>query len=532
MTVDEAENINITANFYHFNQYDGEGMISKICTDNSENLGCEPILVTERECVPMIFDGKHYSACVKYPVKQYQVYYKDTEKFENGGTPVIIDKHKISRDILIKDLIANNMPLQKDISKGYTVGKVVFGNCNIPKDEPVVLLLEDVGDGDELTEFPSSVKAVIVSDGRIDYLSHIAALSRSYFNLFTVLYDEKKYSELKDLCGEHIYISNLDGELKYHKTTKPVSDFKSNVIKVPELSTVSELIDYSDLTPQNSGLKACKIVNLKNMADNHIISDINVPNGFVISAGYVNKVEDFLNEASSEDERFDRYLENPFLSELADKCDDTGINPHNAILRSAFNAEDLYEYPTAGLYESECAYGINDFVPIIDNIYSSKDLSKALESRKRYGIPDNVMQLTVIVQEYIISDFTFTAYSDLLNNKVFIELTSFEYSKINLEPATIIYDDITKELTVINQQVYNNKFIIDNKGNIIEKIYGHNPISDNWETLCPLLKKVSQNAMILESIYEKPQDIEGGIKDGKIYFWQTRDIEKSAYEHL
>lgn len=532
MTLHQAEKIKFAANFYHFDQYDGEGMISKICTDNSENLGSEPILVTERECIPMAFDGKYYSAELKYPVKQYQIYYKDTEKFENAGEPVYIDKHKISRDILINDLIACNKPLQKDISKGYTVGKVVFGNSDIPPKEPIVLLLDDVGEGDELTELPSNVKAVIVSDGRIDYLSHIASLSRSYFNLFTILYDEQKYSELKALCGKYVYISNLEGDLKYHTTSKTENENRHCDIKIPRLSEASCFFDYSELTPENSGMKACKIANLKNMAENYILDDINIPNGFVISAGYVNKIEKFLNEVDDQEKRYDRFFENPFLIELDEKCDKAGINPSFAIIRSAFNAEDLYEYPTAGLYESECSYGINDFVLIIDNIYTSKDTPKAVESRKRYGIPDDIIQLSAIVQEYIQSDFIFTAYSDSANKNVIIELGAYEYSKINLEPATVIYDDSTKELSVIKHQVYNSKFITDNNGNIVEKINGHNPVEDNWDMLKPLLIKVAENALTLENIYEKPQDIEGGIRDGKIYFWQTRDIEKNAFEHL
>jgi hypothetical protein len=31
--------------------------------------------------------------------------------------------------------------------------------------------------------------------------------------------------------------------------------------------------------------------------------------------------------------------------------------------------------------------------------------------------------------------------------------------------------------------------------------------------------------LVLEKFFKHPQDIEGGIgKDGKVYFWQTRDI--------
>ena len=62
--------------------------------------------------------------------------------------------------------------------------------------------------------------------------------------------------------------------------------------------------------------------------------------------------------------------------------------------------------------------------------------------------------------------------------------------------------------------------MIDANGNILEKIDGHNPIADAWNILQPLLIKVSKNALVLEKTFGKPQDIEGGIKGEKIYFWQ------------
>ena len=36
--------------------------------------------------------------------------------------------------------------------------------------------------------------------------------------------------------------------------------------------------------------------------------------------------------------------------------------------------------------------------------------------------------------------------------------------------------------------------------------------------------KVAQNALVVEQEFCTPQDIEGGIKDDDIYFWQTRNI--------
>ena len=50
----------------------------------------------------------------------------------------------------------------------------------------------------------------------------------------------------------------------------------------------------------------------------------------------------------------------------------------------------------------------------------------------------------------------------------------------------------------------------------------------NFEKLRPILKNLVQNVQKLENMFAKPQDIEGGIKDGKLFLWQVRDIVKHA----
>ena len=45
------------------------------------------------------------------------------------------------------------------------------------------------------------------------------------------------------------------------------------------------------------------------------------------------------------------------------------------------------------------------------------------------------------------------------------------------------------------------------------------------KTFFTLLK----NAHVMEKEFGKPQDIEGGIKNGQLYFWQTRNIVKKIH---
>ena len=44
---------------------------------------------------------------------------------------------------------------------------------------------------------------------------------------------------------------------------------------------------------------------------------------------------------------------------------------------------------------------------------------------------------------------------------------------------------------------------------------------------------VTSGAAVLEKFFNHPQDIEGGItRDGKVFFWQTRDIVAKAVKRI
>ena len=73
----------------------------------------------------------------------------------------------------------------------------------------------------------------------------------------------------------------------------------------------------------------------------------------------------------------------------------------------------------------------------------------------------------------------------------------------------------------------------DEKGKIINCFKEESPIYKNWNALAPTLEIVTSGAMVLEQFFEHPQDIEGGItNDGKVFFWQTRDIVAKAKKKI
>jgi hypothetical protein len=91
--------------------------------------------------------------------------------------------------------------------------------------------------------------------------------------------------------------------------------------------------------------------------------------------------------------------------------------------------------------------------------------------------------------------------------------------------SSIKYNKKTKEFTIEYIEAPKGEYTIDEKGKIIDHKLEENPISKNWEILAPILVIVTSGATVLEKFFKHPQDIEGGItRDGKVFFWQTRDI--------
>ena len=51
----------------------------------------------------------------------------------------------------------------------------------------------------------------------------------------------------------------------------------------------------------------------------------------------------------------------------------------------------------------------------------------------------------------------------------------------------------------------------------------------NINEIRDIIENLVKNALVLEKEFGKPQDIEGGIKNGQLYLWQTRNIVKKIH---
>lgn len=204
-------------------------------------------------------------------------------------------------------------------------------------------------------------------------------------------------------------------------------------------------------------------------------------------------------------------------------------------VRSAFNGEDVNGYSAPGLYGTYNSFSDNDIILNIKRVWASKWNEKACNSRLNHQIPHARVQPTVIIQEKIPADYSFTIYSQdprkNNENKVFIEMyKKDEFEQNNQDPYIIIYDKDSEKIEIEAKLRTGRKIVLDENLKIIkEESELKDPISEDKEQWLALLKKIGKAAAQIQGKFGGPQDIEGGIvldkdsvENSKIYVWQTR----------
>lgn len=530
------------ANFFTVQKRGSYFDLDKISTDNAENLGKAPVLQTKTENVdcefPMTYDGKYYTTELPSYIDKYRIFYKDTGKYEKDGeeqkfNPLLLKKIAVSEDRKY-----NNLPPEQSFVKGEAGGKVFVNTFDIPQNIPVILVLDEVKKEETLIlDIPHNVKGVITSSCDFGVLSHVANLARNRISAMSIIWDEDKYNNLKELNGKYITLNNENGILEYKEVkpnqTKIKSEFQEK-IKVPKLEKTERLLNFEELTPQNCGSKGYRLAVMQKLAKEEKLKDITIPNGFVIPEGYINKYKEYVNTDDKEEWQ-KRITEGVYVQDTENKIKELGLPRQNLIIRSNFNTEDMGTFSSAGIYESESAgstYSIIDqaVFDIVRCSFEESEISKKVH--KKYGIKDSEVQPSVIVQEEIHPDYEFTLYTDDGNDNIVIELSDCSLRFINPGSSLIKYNKKTKELTPERKLSPFAEYTLDEKGNIIDQKHPKDKLEENWKVLSSLLGVVTSGALVLEKFFKHPQDVEGGIKDGKVYFWQTRDIVAKAVKRV
>ena len=532
-------NINFQANYFGVGKLGRHCQFTTISTDNEENLGKEPVLQYERcgelQDFPMVYDGKYYTTKDGVRPDKYRIFYKDTGKYERNGEYQIINPLYYTKIATQQYRKQNNLSLENSIAKGEFEGKVFVNTLDIPKDVPVILILDEINTAEDIVlNIPQNVKGVITSQTDIRILDHTANLVRNHYKVLSVILDDDKFDDLKKLEGKNLYINNENGLVEY-KEIDAINKIETNPIQAvepPKLENVERLLTYNELTSQNCGNKGYRLSLILKLIQEGKLKDINLPQGFIIPEGYINKLKEYINVPDKKESK-DRLYDGIYTQEVDKKVEELGMNRKDLIVRSNFNDEDLRNFSSAGIYQSSKNHSDWILVTTLGILKDAKQSDLVKYTHDKYGINNTQIQPSVIIQDYVDHDYEFTVYSDDNDNNTIIQLTDCLTGFYKPNKALIKYNKNTKEITIVNKESPKAKYILDESGKIVHEEYEEDTITQNWQNLKPLLNIVVDGAEVLEKYFDHPQDIEGGItKDGKVYFWQTRDITAKAVKRI
>ena len=283
------------------------------------------------------------------------------------------------------------------------------------------------------------------------------------------------------------------------------------------MQRVDRILSIEECEKDTVGNKAYNLKRMANLVKEGKLKDVIIPNAFVLPYGYLEKVEKLVLENGK-----NRWQDNEIVQEINNYAKNIITKPF-VMVRSAFNGEDLDGYSAAGLYSS-FAQDSNDLnLGVIYDVMNSKNNPIAIKSRKQHHIPDDLIKPSVIIQDGINADYSFTAYTEspLDKNKILIEMFINKNRFCKPTPYHITYNKLTKELKVKQEHSKYEEYLFDENYKIIDKKTSQ---PQNIDKLWNVLENLVNNALVLEKEFKKPQDIEGGIKDGQLYFWQTRNI--------
>lgn len=335
--------------------------------------------------------------------------------------------------------------------------------------------------------------------------------------------DKNILNDLSKLEGKLISISNNYDNLEYFQIDNIAKNSRvKNTIEIPPMRRVDKILSLEECEKDAVGNKAYNLKRMNNLVKEGKLQNVIIPNAFVLPHAYLEKIEKLAFE-NLDNLRQD----NAILQEIRDYAKNVITQPE-IMIRSAFNGEDLEGYSAAGLYDSFFQDTEDLDLYTIYQVINSKNNLRAVKSRKLHDIPDEAIKPSVIIQDRIKSDYSFTTYTESPKdkNKVLIEMYIYEDRYCKPLPYQITYNKLTKELKVEQEHSKYEEYLFNENYKLIDKKATQpNDVKKVWDVVENLVK----NTLVLEKEFGKPQDIEGGIKNGQLYFWQTRNIVKKIH---
>jgi len=203
---------------------------------------------------------------------------------------------------------------------------------------------------------------------------------------------------------------------------------------------------------------------------------------------------------------FEKEFPTEFEEEIKRRLKEKDIDTF--IVRSSSNLEDNDKYSFAGLFLSVLNVKRGNLFDAIKKIYISVFDKKVLSYIEHFNIPIETISMAVIIQKFINTDYAGVAFtSDPISNddnKLIIELVKGSGESLVSGEKTPSSISINKSDGALN---------IINKDNSIKE----STLTELAEQLFPLLLKI-------ERIFNKPVDVEFGVKGKDIKIFQARRI--------
>ena len=298
-------------------------------------------------------------------------------------------------------------------------------------------------------------------------------------------------------------------------------------VNVPILKYCNKILTSKEYSPDVIGTKAVNLRRLEELKEQGKINAV-IPKSIALPWGYIEADLDspYKGEKRNTVKLKDAFEESGKLDEIMKAMEENGVNTERVMIRSAFNCEDLPDYSAAGVYASFCDE--NNKMAILTRLLEvvvSKHYPDPIYSRKIYNIPDDIVKPGAIIQNRVDPDYKFTIYTDDENGNVRINLYTGKraiHSDV-FHPHVFRYNRETNKLTYDSIQMTDTEVTFDENGNFVDITPLEEDLSDNKD-LFERLESAIKDALVVEKEFGAPQDIEGGIKDGKVYFWQSRNI--------
>lgn len=505
-----------------------------IRTDNEDHLGKKPYLIYdikgERQEEEMKKEGNLYyfhDSLGKEPFK-YHIEYKDTGKIDlKDGHEYCFNPIPMMQKATVITRLQHRQPLVHTIKEGKAVGRIKYQDSNVFKKndditEPTILVVRTFASN---LDNPNIVGLIYTTDD-IAAFSHLGTRLRQETNVCGAVLEPDKIERLKSLDGENVELELKDNWIWFDKTDKPSKPIEFKTVDVPKLKPCNKILTSKEYSPDIIGAKAVNLRRLEELKEQGKI-DVIIPKSMALPSGYLEPMMDNSEDIDDYARLYDEYMSNGEIEKLMDTLKENGINTPAIMVRSSFNGEDLPHYSAAGVYKT-CVAQPDDKEDLFDTIrfvVHSKYHHNAEYSRKMYNIPEENIQPGIVLQNRVKPDYKFTLYTDDKKGNLKIELYSdrewrFEGST---QPHIFTYNKDNGKLTYDSIQMNCPKVTFNEDEEIIELEPLKYDLSGN-KKLFDQLKKVAQNALVVEQEFCTPQDIEGGIKDDDIYFWQTRNI--------